>query len=147
MDLISRHKCGPADYFVHRTSLRNHLLIHSNEKQFLCLKCGKSFRTCGNFESHSKSCENADSEKKHQCEICDKKFIRSNNLIEHIRSHTKDKIKKCPQFGCNKSFTNSSTLAMHKKTHLPETESTFVQNIVNLLQRPRNSFNSEIYLN
>ena len=49
-----------------------------------------------------------------------KSFSRSSTLTTHKRSHTGGKPFKCKFVGCGKSFSRSSTLTTHKRTHTGE---------------------------
>uniref|UniRef100_A0AAV2M596 C2H2-type domain-containing protein n=1 Tax=Knipowitschia caucasica TaxID=637954 RepID=A0AAV2M596_KNICA len=46
--------------------------------------------------------------RKHQCDICQKRFVRKDCLRMHIRTHSKEKPHRCPI--CSKAFTLRSTL-------------------------------------
>ncbi|CAL9704186.1 unnamed protein product [Knipowitschia caucasica] len=54
--------------------------------------------------------------RKHQCDICQKRFVRKDCLRMHIRTHSKEKPHRCPI--CSKAFTLRSTLTVHLKTHM-----------------------------
>ncbi|XP_063682481.1 zinc finger protein 835-like [Bolinopsis microptera] len=48
------HLCGK--YFSQRTTLRQHLILHSGEKNFACTECGKRFALKIYLKTHQKSC-------------------------------------------------------------------------------------------
>ena len=50
------HLCGK--YFSQRTTLRQHLILHSGEKNFACAECGKRFALKIYLKTHQKSCGN-----------------------------------------------------------------------------------------
>uniref|UniRef100_A0A8C6T5A4 C2H2-type domain-containing protein n=1 Tax=Neogobius melanostomus TaxID=47308 RepID=A0A8C6T5A4_9GOBI len=56
--------------------------------------------------------------KKHQCNVCNKRFHTKYALQIHIRVHTKEKPYSCSI--CYKSFSTSSSLVRHKRTHTGE---------------------------
>lgn len=47
---------------------------------------------------------------------CTREFMRTNNLLDHIRMHEGVKPYSCDY--CGKSFTQNSNLKKHKKVHL-----------------------------
>ena len=53
-------------------------------------------------------------EKRYACDYCDKKFTRSGHLVMHRRTHTGERPFSCVH--CHKAFTQSSALNRHLKT-------------------------------
>ncbi|CAH1779250.1 unnamed protein product [Owenia fusiformis] len=49
------------------------------------------------------------------CEFCDKKFTKWNQLQRHLRSHADDKPFRCTQ--CSSTFNHESNLVLHQATH------------------------------
>ena len=55
---------------------------------------------------------------KHECEFCGKQFSRRFHLVDHERTHTKEKPFTCEV--CEKSFSILSNLVKHKRIHTRE---------------------------
>jgi hypothetical protein len=66
----------------------------------------------------------ANTQKKHKCTICDKRFTRSGSVRTHMYSHTGEKPFACNVEGCGRHFSVASNLRRHKKVHKNETSST-----------------------
>jgi uncharacterized Zn-finger protein len=57
-------------------------------------------------------------ERRHVCEVCDKRFLKKSNLIDHLRLHANMKIFKC-EF-CDKAFVQVGNYKQHLRTHTEE---------------------------
>ena len=66
----------------------------------------------------------ANTQKKHKCKICDKRFTRPSSLQTHMYSHTGEKPFACNVDGCGRHFSVVSNLRRHKKVHKGESSST-----------------------
>lgn len=123
------------------TSLSNlkkqHMKVHSKEKQYACLFCPKQFKQLVNLDGHveSKHPEQKKSEKiiykvnnGNTCNICgesDKTEYFEEKLLEHLKSHCdKNKIKKnkekkyaCPFPGCSKNTVELIHIQRHMNVH------------------------------
>ena len=66
----------------------------------------------------------ANTQKKHKCKVCDKRFTRPSSLQTHMYSHTGEKPFACDVDGCGRHFSVVSNLRRHKKVHKHETSST-----------------------
>ena len=57
-------------------------------------------------------------EKPFPCELCEKRFLTSSHLKDHMKIHTKAKPHQCSH--CSKAFANKSHLTIHIRTHTGE---------------------------
>ncbi|KAL1841390.1 hypothetical protein VTJ49DRAFT_7120 [Mycothermus thermophilus] len=67
----------------------------------------------GSFSSRVSS----NTQKKHKCKVCDKRFTRPSSLQTHMYSHTGEKPFGCEVEGCGRRFSVVSNLRRHKKVH------------------------------
>ncbi|KAK2749240.1 hypothetical protein FQN57_006856 [Myotisia sp. PD_48] len=65
----------------------------------------------------------ANTQKKHKCKVCDKRFTRPSSLQTHMYSHTGEKPYACDVEGCGRHFSVVSNLRRHKKVHKGEKDS------------------------
>ncbi|KAL2001197.1 hypothetical protein VTN02DRAFT_2122 [Thermoascus thermophilus] len=72
----------------------------------------------GQFSSKMPS----NTQKKHKCKVCDKRFTRPSSLQTHMYSHTGEKPYACDVEGCGRHFSVVSNLRRHKKVHKGEKE-------------------------
>ncbi|KAI9860667.1 MAG: hypothetical protein M1824_002958 [Vezdaea acicularis] len=70
----------------------------------------------GQFSSKVSS----NTQKKHKCKICDKRFTRPSSLQTHMYSHTGEKPFSCEYDGCGRHFSVVSNLRRHRKVHKGE---------------------------
>lgn len=70
----------------------------------------------GQFSSKMPS----NTQKKHKCKVCDKRFTRPSSLQTHMYSHTGEKPYACDVDGCGRHFSVVSNLRRHKKVHKGE---------------------------
>ncbi|NXM75447.1 ZNF24 protein, partial [Serilophus lunatus] len=67
-----------------RSSLVVHKELHSGEKPYECLECGKSFSWRYCLIRHQKI---HTGERPYNCLECGKKFSQSSSLLTHLRVH------------------------------------------------------------
>jgi len=65
----------------------------------------------------------ANTQKKHKCKVCDKRFTRPSSLQTHMYSHTGEKPFACDVEGCGRHFSVVSNLRRHKKVHKGDAQS------------------------
>lgn len=73
----------------------------------------------GQFSSKMSS----NTQKKHKCKVCDKRFTRPSSLQTHMYSHTGEKPFACNVEGCGRHFSVVSNLRRHRKVHKGESVS------------------------
>ncbi|XP_030640287.1 histone-lysine N-methyltransferase PRDM16 isoform X2 [Chanos chanos] len=108
------HECKDCEkIFPSEYSLGQHMIVHTEEREYKCDQCPKAFNWKSNLIRHQMS---HDSGKRFECENCDKVFTDPSNLQRHIRSqHVGARAHTCPE--CGKTFATSSGLKQHKHIH------------------------------
>nr|XP_006812793.1 PREDICTED: zinc finger protein 729-like [Saccoglossus kowalevskii] len=104
-------QCGKI--FENKSILSVHMQYHTGVKPFQCKQCEKRFCTIGNLNVHMRI---HTSEKQYKCSECGTAF-RMKNLLKkhHMADHADVWPFQCDR--CEKGFTQSRELSLHKKTH------------------------------
>ncbi|KAJ8728647.1 hypothetical protein PYW07_006343 [Mythimna separata] len=85
-----------------------HLPTHTDERNFHCAACGKSFRQLSTLSQH-RAIHSA--ERPYACE-------HQYTLMRHLPTHTDERNFHCA--ACGKSFRQLSTLSQHRAIHSAE---------------------------
>lgn len=121
--------------FLRYHAMKAHILKYPSKHNFFCKRCKKYFTSERSLERHlcflldgrfQCSClkifkslkifkEHVGSRRPYYCCACKKKNVTFSNLINHIRTHTKEKPFSCSV--CSKSFSVRESLTLHKKLH------------------------------
>ncbi|XP_061486126.1 zinc finger protein with KRAB and SCAN domains 8-like [Rhineura floridana] len=106
-------ECGKSFCWKHQ--LTSHQRIHTREKPYKRLECGKSFSQKRNLTSHQRI---HTGEKPYKCLECGKSFSWKSQLTSHQRIHSGEKPYKCLE--CGKSFSQKRNLTSHQRIHTGE---------------------------
>nr|CAD7199709.1 unnamed protein product [Timema douglasi] len=101
--LVECSECGKS--FKQMGALRKHM-AHHDLKPYLCVLCGKYFRTEMNLSGHVLTHGQSN-----ECPICRKCFKRKAYLQKHVLLHSNNKMYECTV--CGKRFHQKSYLAKH----------------------------------
>ncbi|KAJ9597648.1 hypothetical protein L9F63_011482 [Diploptera punctata] len=109
--------------FTCKNYLTKHSYIHNNKSAFNCSICNKSFTRKYRFNEHSYTHTN---ELPFRCLVCNKSFTHKDGLTEHAHIHNNDSCFKCPI--CNKSFVRKYLI---KHSYVHRNESPFKCSVCN----------------
>lgn len=90
----------------------------TDSDRFICGACGETFGLHDRLAKHVASRHRnrtPDSARAYECEICLRKFARSDMLTRHARLHSGIKPYSCSV--CGQTFSRSDHLATHQRTH------------------------------
>jgi len=105
------HKCKVCSKgFPTGARLKKHRIIHSEERKFPCMVCGKSFKVRNYLKTHTKQVHNG--EKPFFCVECGKSFANPEHRLVHtVRAD------KLPCHTCGKQFLHKKNLNKHLIIH------------------------------
>uniref|UniRef100_A0A673YXT6 C2H2-type domain-containing protein n=1 Tax=Salmo trutta TaxID=8032 RepID=A0A673YXT6_SALTR len=108
-------QCGRC--FSLKRRLEEHSMTHSGETPFSCADCDAVFRQKPALQSHM----NGDAQKTFSCSLCPKIFKWRRRLVDHEATHSGERKYCCET--CGKLFFTTSTLAVHKRSHIEKDHS------------------------
>lgn len=102
--------------FSTSSNLKAHQRSHSDERKFNCKECEMKFKSAAELKNH---CSTHTNIRKFVCDQCDKSFYKVAYLNVHIRTvHEGEKRHRCTE--CHKTFSNTSNLIVHRRSHTNE---------------------------
>ena len=135
-------KCPKCKFTGTKNSVKRHLKLHDETKNFTCSECGKAFKNKIGYQCHVK---NHNGILDFPCEKCDKKYVSKSALrghilqkhdiqtfvcnlcgavfklkmlyTNHMRGHTGEKTYKCREEDCGKWFRNYEVRKNHERSH------------------------------
>jgi len=104
--------------FTQTGSLNRHMKLHLGYRDHSCKLCMRRFTTMWNLKQHQLRVHNR-TVPALKCEKCSRNFRFKNDLVEHTRTHTKERPFNCKV--CGRNFRQKS----HLWTHISTVHSTF----------------------
>ncbi|TLD23125.1 hypothetical protein PspLS_07536, partial [Pyricularia sp. CBS 133598] len=103
--------------FPQKSKIERHLQTHTGDRPFSCPHCPDMFSAKQALEQHILIHKQ---EKPLKCNFpgCNKSFRQQSARTMHMRVHTKERPLKCNL--CDRTFSESSNLAKHRRTHAAE---------------------------
>lgn len=102
--------CGKA--FSRSTLLRRHEKVHSDQPKFLCAYCERPFLSKDEWEKHT---QNHQKKRPYACDLCGKSFAFKQGLERHAVVHSTDQPYQCEH--CDQGFSTQGKLARHLTAH------------------------------
>lgn len=93
----------------------------TGQPAFVCNTCGQTFTVHDRLAKHVASRHRnrtPESSRAYECDICQRRFARSDMLTRHARLHSGVKPYSCS--ACGQVFSRSDHLATHQRTHTGE---------------------------
>lgn len=106
--------CGKT---VKEMNLGRHMLVHKEERPFICDLCGKCFKFKGALREHIITEMGM---KDYVCEVCGRKFVKRCYLMKHSHQHQQRSTAPKRSFECDlcdAQFTELRQLSVHRRQH------------------------------
>jgi len=113
--------CGKS--YSSKSSLLDHIGVHSRQSLYDCGKCGKAFFTKKGLSGHSHVHAGEDQraeDKFFVCKVCGLPFVFEHNLLSHMKDHPSDVVEAkdpndhvCDK--CDNSFKSQEALTKHRQ--------------------------------
>ncbi|XP_063707211.1 zinc finger protein OZF-like [Culicoides brevitarsis] len=98
--------------FLNAGDLADHEKTHENEhRPFECQICQRRYSNKNQLNVHVIRVHRKNEANLHECELCSKTFLAAWELRVHERSHSSEKIAKCPM--CERSYKSTNDIKKH----------------------------------
>lgn len=97
-----------------KRSLTVHQFTHTNERNYLCSECPKTFRQNSHLKTHLKT-HGIGIKEKFSCAVCNKEFLFRGALAEHKWVHLEGQEKPHVCKICGKDFIRKHKLVQHEQ--------------------------------
>jgi len=104
--------CPDCGKTLFRSSMRDHRLLHTGARPYVCSVCNQSFTKYHHLKDHSVRHTGSRS---HVCDQCGARFSRSYSLKVHQRLHSGETPFSCDE--CGMAFMQKSNLQQHRRSH------------------------------
>ncbi|KAK6635325.1 hypothetical protein RUM44_000576 [Polyplax serrata] len=97
--------------FANPSKMREHKSRHMGDRPYKCDICGKDFNAQGNLTNHRKMHFD---DKPYKCHYCSISFLTNSARKKHIQVHEREKRKPYQCQDCNKEYSSTTSLAVHR---------------------------------
>ena len=111
-----KEKCDLCELKFHKLGMIKHMVRHSNEKNFVCIECGKRFKRKASLEPHMLIHRGT---RNFHCDQCGQDFFSRPSLTNHMQNkHNKENPSICTV--CGHDCRNKYNLGWHMARHTGE---------------------------
>ena len=99
-----------------RNKLKEHMIVHSDERPFQCEQCEMTFKSNQRLKRHK--IKHDENRRVYHCDVCDAVLGSRSSLRSHQLVHKKDSPFQCPL--CPRTFKTNLLLKSHSRVHSDE---------------------------
>lgn len=109
--VASERPCKVCGKLVKLHCMKTHLISHSDERDQLCLQCGKRYKNLYQLKIHMRS---HSEERNFKCDLCQRPFKTANEVAMHRKRHFNQLTHICKM--CSRSHRSNYLLKVHLKS-------------------------------